>query len=378
MCDNVENFEVVLANGDVVNANRLDNPDLFTVLKGGSNNFGIVTRIDLTTFELPSGNIWGGVILYPDVTIPAQIKAFVDFNNNIEQYPGASLITFWAYSSVAGVVVVQNCYEYTMPLEPTLEPGAPPSPIFKDLFAIEPQIPPTPQLPTTNTIRAATLSSLTDELEAAFNLRDLFSTLTFANDEKLIADVYAISTKKLEPLKKTAGLNWVTMFQPLPTVFSKHSVEKGGNVLGLDRATTNQVLFLFFVQWADPADDAVLNKAADDLLAEVTALAKERGLHNEFIYLNYATDRQDVLSGYGGDNLAKMKAAAAKYDPQGVFQKLVPGGYKISAVGGKKVTAPGPGTVPGGSGSSNVGQGSGAGVNGGYAPNVKLPGEQAS
>jgi hypothetical protein len=28
----------------------------------------------------------------------------------------------------------------------------------------------------------------------------------------------------------------------------------------------------------------------------------------------------------------KMKAAAKKYDPFGVFQKLVPGGFKISKV----------------------------------------------
>jgi len=28
----------------------------------------------------------------------------------------------------------------------------------------------------------------------------------------------------------------------------------------------------------------------------------------------------------------KMKAAAKKFDPSGVFQKLVPGGFKISNV----------------------------------------------
>jgi hypothetical protein len=32
------------------------------------------------------------------------------------------------------------------------------------------------------------------------------------------------------------------------------------------------------------------------------------------------------------ENVEKMKAAAKKYDPSGVFQKLVPGGFKISKV----------------------------------------------
>jgi FAD/FMN-containing dehydrogenase len=39
-CDNVVNFEVVLADGTVVNANNDEHSDLFWALKGGSNNFG--------------------------------------------------------------------------------------------------------------------------------------------------------------------------------------------------------------------------------------------------------------------------------------------------------------------------------------------------
>lgn len=50
------------------------------------------------------------------------------------------------------------------------------------------------------------------------------------------------------------------------------------------------------------------------------------------MYLNYADKTQDPLSSYGPKNVKKMKDAARKYDPKGVFQKLVPGGFKISAV----------------------------------------------
>jgi hypothetical protein len=39
-----------------------------------------------------------------------------------------------------------------------------------------------------------------------------------------------------------------------------------------------------------------------------------------------------VLNSYGVENLKKIKAAAAKYDPDQVFQKLCPGGFKISTV----------------------------------------------
>jgi hypothetical protein len=40
VCDNVANYEIVLANGSVVDANETSNPDLFFALKGGGNQFG--------------------------------------------------------------------------------------------------------------------------------------------------------------------------------------------------------------------------------------------------------------------------------------------------------------------------------------------------
>jgi hypothetical protein len=306
--------QIVLASGKVVNANSKTNADLWQVLKGGSNNFGIVTRIDLTAFE--SGDIWGGVVLYPSSTIPEQITAFVNFTDNINRDPYGSLITFWAYNSATDITVVENAYEYTLPQ------ANPPG--FEQLLAIKPEI------PNTNTLRIANLTSLTTELEVAYNLRDLFATVTFANDADIITEVYAISQKLLEPVKATKGLKWITMFQPLPTVITSHSVARGGNVLGLDRATTNQVLFLFFVQWDDAADDANLQQAASTLINQVSEFTQSKGKSNEFIYLNYALQNQDPLGGYGAENLAKIMVASKKYDPHGVFQKLVPGGYKIA------------------------------------------------
>ena len=43
VCNNVLAFEVVLADGSIVNASEKDNPKLWRALKGGGNNFGVVT-----------------------------------------------------------------------------------------------------------------------------------------------------------------------------------------------------------------------------------------------------------------------------------------------------------------------------------------------
>jgi hypothetical protein len=57
-CDTVINYEVVLADGSIVQANKTSNQDLFWALKGGSSNFGIVTRFDLETIKSPK--VWAG------------------------------------------------------------------------------------------------------------------------------------------------------------------------------------------------------------------------------------------------------------------------------------------------------------------------------
>jgi hypothetical protein len=59
----VWNFSVVLANGDIVNANAEENPDLMVALKAGLNNLGIVVRFDMKVFQ--QGKIWDGYIVTP-------------------------------------------------------------------------------------------------------------------------------------------------------------------------------------------------------------------------------------------------------------------------------------------------------------------------
>ena len=55
-------MQVVLANGSISNVNNQSYPDLYFSLRGGGNQFGIVTRFDLETFT--QGPVWGGHSFY--------------------------------------------------------------------------------------------------------------------------------------------------------------------------------------------------------------------------------------------------------------------------------------------------------------------------
>ena len=105
-CDNVTNFEVVLASGDIVNANAESYSDLWTALKGGSGNFGIVTRFDMYTF--PAQDLWGGIRAASRSKGDQLAQSMVNFTNNNEKNPGDAYIISYTFGPSAPDVLVAH------------------------------------------------------------------------------------------------------------------------------------------------------------------------------------------------------------------------------------------------------------------------------
>jgi hypothetical protein len=79
-CDSVTEFQVVLASGEIAHANAQENADLFWGLKGGLNNFGIVTSMKMKTIK--SGKIWGGITYYMPDAFSQVLREVCDFVQN--------------------------------------------------------------------------------------------------------------------------------------------------------------------------------------------------------------------------------------------------------------------------------------------------------
>lgn len=116
-CDGVVNYEIVLSNGSLVNANKDHNSDLFLALKGGGNNFGVITRYDLATF--PQGNISTTTISYDIAQRATVFQAFTDLLSSSRYDPLASLVTSLLYSSTSKAWTLKCSAVYT---EPVAEP----------------------------------------------------------------------------------------------------------------------------------------------------------------------------------------------------------------------------------------------------------------
>lgn len=89
-CDSVKNFEVVLSDGSIVNANARHNADLWRALKGGSGNFGFVTRIDQEVW--PSSEIYANLNSYTLDKKPAVRQAYFDFVNAQDEKPESQMM----------------------------------------------------------------------------------------------------------------------------------------------------------------------------------------------------------------------------------------------------------------------------------------------
>lgn len=76
--DNLESAEVVTAAGEVVRASATEHPDLFWALRGGSGNFGVVTRFE---FRLhPVGpDVLSGLIVYPISAAKSVLRQYREF-----------------------------------------------------------------------------------------------------------------------------------------------------------------------------------------------------------------------------------------------------------------------------------------------------------
>ena len=154
--------------------------------------------------------------------------------------------------------------------------------------------------------------------------------MTVKCDPDFLVQAHELWQGKQTGLESIAGLSTALTAQPLPVAFSKNTPQLGGNSLGLDAASDGPlILLLLTAKWADSADDAHMRAAVKHTRDEMESAAKAAGTYHRFKYLDYAADWQDPIEGYGAENKAQLQAVSRKYDPEGVFQTKVSGGFKV-------------------------------------------------
>ncbi|KAI0100928.1 putative oxidoreductase [Nemania sp. FL0031] len=318
-CNQAVAFEVVLADGSIVVASEDgENADLWWGLRGGSNNFGIVTRIDFRTFKQQSP-LWYSMTFNPLSVVDEQIKIYADLMAPQNYDINASYLTGWAYAATHGLSVTLNQLVYTQP-----NGNATPD-YFKPVLDL-PAI--TTGISGTVVGNMSTLATKSATMQAPQAAQYMTATVTFEPTEAMIRETYAAFNASLPLVQNVTGISWALNLEPLPPQIYARSADT--NALGLaGKDGRSLAVCLISPSWSDGAQNEQVYAAARALLDDVVARAKKLGVYDPYIYLDYAAPWQEVIPSYGAESVKRLQELRKRVDPNHVFTKKVPGGFKI-------------------------------------------------
>lgn len=189
-----------------------------------------------------------------------------------------------------------------------------------------------PVFPTRIFIQRASLLCFPASLTAAFaagdpsGFRTNWWTLTFDADAQIVLDVFDYGKQLFADLVTTNGTQWSLDIQPIDQKFIQ-ATQAGNNPSGL--SGDNLFLILEHVIWTDPSLDDEVHSKAQQFLDYAQNLASQRGVLNQWLYLNYADGSQPIYEQIGDSNLERLQKAKSAYDPSNLLGQLWRGGFKL-------------------------------------------------
>ncbi|OTB02483.1 hypothetical protein M426DRAFT_264513 [Hypoxylon sp. CI-4A] len=323
-CNDIVGYEVVLADGGIVYATGENTTfsDLFWALKGGHNNFGIVTRFDMRT--IPIGSIYGGFLAWNG-------GAKEQFFDALEDYmaPGGGVDDpHSAINAFASIQPAKGSSSYS--LENVILYSLPdPSPVaLRGFTSIN------SSYLTTSEVSLHTTWTDIPNLLGQFsnrNGRSLFWSISYKGDPQAISiHNHTVIDGALEELTHVAGLTIYATWQPISKSWLEIS-QRSGDAIALDPETDGTFIAGMITSlWDNEEDDeavyAFVEKAAQKIQSETTKV----GLYNPFIYLNDAAKTQKPFDALGGGkSLPRLKEIQAKYDPDGFIKNYLQHGFSL-------------------------------------------------
>jgi hypothetical protein len=344
VCSNISSYTLILASGLITTASFTSHPTLWRALKGGSNNFGIVTHITMPTF--PCTAIWSGFLYLPGFQAPKVLSAFHTSVNRVlsadpeDKYDSAAAgpIACFTYLQKLGIQAISVNLVHTNPTSSsssssnTPKKGAWPQPWrtspFNSLFRFW------------STCRVRSLRSATQEMSALNppGRRQEFGTTTVVNDLATLRAVHAFYGDGVGEIRERGvkGMSWTLVLQPLLPQWARLGEENplGFHVpedksTGKVRSERPLVNVSFTVNWEEKKDDVWVQGLIRRAVEKIEETAEGMGTAHRYKYLNYCGSWQKPFEGYGEGEHMWLREVAEKYDEHGLFQRGFAGGFKL-------------------------------------------------
>ncbi|KAL4862150.1 hypothetical protein BDV12DRAFT_207443 [Aspergillus spectabilis] len=318
-CDTVVNYEVVLADGSVVEVNKDSHPDLFWALKGGSSNFGIVTRFDLQTIK--STKVWAGSYTVSEEYVDDFLKAIATFAADISDpktHIVPALVPSPETATLASAILFYDSDSTEFPE------------IFKPFTDI-PAVASTLGFKTVSEFSAELGQMVVDGINDVFVAGTVTGT-TFDDLHRGISIINSTFFERLPTLYAHIPAGHISViqldWQPIGKLWMDASAKAGGNALGLDSSKV-YLAYAEVVEWTGSEYDEIVMQWLQETTWAINNATWQAGLYDAFNYIGDAAGFQTIFPGYGTENHQRLVDVAQRYDSTAVFQSLMPGGFKV-------------------------------------------------
>jgi hypothetical protein len=273
----------------------------------------------------PQGKFWGGQTFH---SIEQRSEIFQSLEDLIHDYdPYSHFITTLVINGQMRNWFIGSGYHYTKS-DPPVSITECPSP-FEDLFKIKrtPVFPGTPD----NTLRIDNLTNYSREYAALLSAKKrwTFASISFGNSAVMMEEFFQMTFTAIKPFLGMDSFQLSLSYQPLPTIITERS--GAVDILGPIQTQGNMFNVHFALGIGDEeADrDPIIQHAIRKLFGAAEARARELKVQRDYIPLTYADSWQDPIGRRSELTVAELQNTARKYDPSGMFQKQVPGGFKL-------------------------------------------------
>ncbi|KAH7347076.1 hypothetical protein BKA66DRAFT_432832, partial [Pyrenochaeta sp. MPI-SDFR-AT-0127] len=316
-CDTVLEFEVVLANSTIVRASPNSSPDLFWALKGGGNNFGIITSVLIEVF--------------PD---PPEWYSFQLFNiadmdivfNRLENHTLAMPDHVWQIATTLQWHIPTQAFVISERMVSSKQLQLPASVSRIDEAGSVKQS----SVLQSNTYRRSILamSQKMDGMnpEGFYNF---FGSVTVKSHSQVSMVLAEIFQDEVHSIKDEPNLQIYIVYNPLTRAALHQMKKRGGNSLGLVEDDGPLTVININLHWSKEDSEAKMRRFMRSLVSRFRSKASSMDMLHPYIFQNHAYEEQNVFAGSGDVKLTRLKEVRRSVDPHAVFQRLQPGFFKL-------------------------------------------------
>lgn len=311
--------------------------DLFASLKGGGNNFGVVTAYTMQTHP-QDHKVWGGNYIFTADKTPQVLSALRNF---VDEYPDdkAAIILTSEHGALIDLWIMFLFYDGPEP----------PAGVFDEFTAID------------HTSTTKTWDTYYDLLKNNdfFILQYVYNSFISSRTKLTLASGqrYTIATETTPVPNKTVGSSvlqeyydhWYNVtedvlsvtgvlgsiaFQPVPKTFSQKAKDRGGDLLSVP-TDQNYIFIELDFSYALSIDDDRIDQANQKLYQGMGNLVQKNIDNGRLpdvyrpLFMNDAYYRQDYWGRIDPASKKQALQTRLKYDPDGFFQQRTSGGWRL-------------------------------------------------